>query len=78
MERVDNISFIGDLTAILNSKVLRQILDERKNYYQQKVNEYVRAKDLISAYGALCRWDDIEKFFEMIEMQLKKLKGVEK
>lgn len=65
---------LGELRSIFTSKTLRRILQERKIHHQRKVNEYVRAKDLINAYGALCKYDDSDKLLDAIERRLEKLK----
>lgn len=69
----DKILAIGELKTLINSQVLRRILQQRKQYWQQKVNEYVRAQNLISAYGAVSRIDDIDKFVDVLQQEYEKI-----
>lgn len=73
MHEKDRIVEIGELRSIFTSKTFRRILQERKAHHQIKVNEFIRAKDLISAYGALCKMDDLDKLLDRIEMHLNEL-----
>lgn len=73
MHKKDKVIEIGELRTILRSQVLRRILQERKKYYQGKVNEYVRAQKFTEAYGALKALDDIDKFGDIMQTEYEKL-----
>lgn len=64
---------LGELRSILSSQALRKRLQESRSFHQAKVNEHVRAKDLISAYGELCKLDYIDKFGSLVEKEYEKL-----
>lgn len=67
-------SDIGDLTSVVNSSALRRVLGDRKEYLQKEVNRFVREQNLIQAFGALMRLDDIEKMYLVIEDKIAELK----
>lgn len=64
---------ISELKTILSSRTLRRILQQSKTYHQGKVNEYVRAQNLISAYGELCKLNYIDKLADLIQSEYEKL-----
>lgn len=74
MPPYDKIREIGELTALIRSRSLQRVLQERKIYLQIEVNRFVWAKDLISAYGELCKLKDIDKTMQAIEKRLKQMK----
>ena len=73
MHPKDKIVEISELKAILSSQVLRRILQKRRAYHQNKVNEYVRAQKFTEAYGALKVLDDIDKFGDIVQSEYEKL-----
>ena len=75
MREQDNTFLISELTTIYNSQALRQIMSERKIHHQQKANEYVRAGDLTKAAVAVGKLDDIDKFYDVLQMKITNLKG---
>ena len=67
-------SDIGELTAISKSSAFRRMLERRKVYLQNQVNEFVRSQNLIQAYGELCKLDDIDQLLKMIDKTIEDLK----
>jgi len=72
-----DITAIGELISLLHSKSFLALLEERKNFLQGEVNKFVRAKDLIEAYGALMRKEDVDKTVEMMTKRLQELQKEE-
>ncbi|GAF81027.1 unnamed protein product [marine sediment metagenome] len=73
MHQKDKVFQIGELRTIISSQVLRRILSQRKGYLQTRVNMYVREQNLASAYGTLCKLDDVDKFVDIIQAEYEKL-----
>lgn len=69
----DKIIEISELRTLLQSQVLRRILQQRRIHYQNKVNEYVREQKFTEAYGALKVLDNIEKLGNIIQDEYEKL-----
>jgi len=65
---------IGELTSFLQSQSIRRLLQERRIYLQKRVNEFVDAKDLYSAYGELCKLKDIGMMMDRFQNRLEKLR----
>lgn len=64
---------IGELTSILHSKSFYEIIEERKKYLQGEVNNFVRQENLIKAYGALSKLDDVDQLIKMMAKRLEEL-----
>ena len=65
---------LSELNTIFTSRAFRQLLLTHKEYLQKEVNRFVREQNIIQAYGALCKYDDIEKIMELIEKRITELK----
>lgn len=70
----DNVSDIGELTAIKSSSAFARLLEERKIYLQSQINRFVREQNLIQSYGELCKLEDIDKLMEMVNKTIEELK----
>lgn len=64
---------IRELKSIIDSRAFANLLKVRKEYQQKEANRYVREKDIVSAYAAIAKYDDIEKTIEVIKKQIVKL-----
>ena len=73
MRGSDKISEIGELKTIIGSRALRRILQQSKAYHQRKVNEHVKAQNLISAFGEVSKCDYIDKLWEIIQKECEKM-----
>jgi len=67
-------SDIGELTAISKSSAFRKVLENRKVYLQTQVNKFVEEQNLIEAYAALKKMQDIDKLVEIINKTIADLK----
>lgn len=72
MDRSD-IFYIDDLQRLVDSKALSDFLDERKEIAQGEVNRFVREQNLMSAFGAWTRMNDIDKFRELLKEKIEVL-----
>lgn len=61
---------IAELTSILNSKLFLNLLNEHKKHWQETANENIRQQKLIEAYGAISRYDDIDKIVGLIKKRI--------
>ena len=50
--------------------VFKELLDERKLFIQQEVNKFVKSQQIVEAYGALARLEDIEKLYKVIDRRI--------
>jgi len=66
-------SDIGDLNLFIKSPSLRRFYAERKARAQEEVNQFVREQNLMEAYAALKRMDDIDKQFKVAEQKITEL-----
>jgi len=66
---------IGELSDVVNSRAVRMVLEERKVTLQKEVNACVRKQDWYSAFGAVAKLDDVEKFILMCQNRLDELKN---
>jgi hypothetical protein len=73
-DKIRDMSDIGELQNIVNSSALRRVLNYRKEFHQKEVNRFVREQNLIQAYGSLCKYDDIDKFLEILQKKVNELK----
>ena len=64
---------IRELKSIINSRAFHNLLKARKEHQQREANRYVREQDIVSAYAAIAKYDDIEKTIEIIKKQIVKL-----
>lgn len=64
---------IGELRTITNSQILRRILQKSRAFHQEKVNEHIRAKNLIGAAIALGKVDYIDKLGNIVQAEYDKL-----
>ena len=64
---------IGELKTIINSQVLRRILQKSRIFHQGKVNEFLRAHDWTSASVALGKVDFIDKLGNLVQSEYEKL-----
>ena len=71
----NNTIIIGELTTILNSKSFYAILEEHKKSLQGEVNRFVRADDMLNAYGALRALDDTDKILMLMRKKITDIKG---
>jgi len=74
----DNHREIAELTDILQSKALRQVLSDRKGYLQNEVNKYVRQQEWTEAFGALSKLDDLDKLMDIVTKRAEDLKKEDK
>lgn len=78
MANSDNHREIAELTDILQSKALRQVLSDRKGYLQNEVNKYVRQQEWTEAFGALSKLDDLDKLMDIVTKRAEDLKKEDK
>lgn len=70
MSQYNPVNGLHELQFILSSKAFHTLLSERKQYAQEEVNRFVREQNMIEAYGALRRMEDIDQMVEIIKKRI--------
>lgn len=68
---------LQELSSLVTSNEWRSflsMLDEHKDFLQKQVNTFIRSQDLISAYGALSKLDDIDNILTLVSKRISDLK----
>ena len=81
MAKPDRVEDFDELEILVDSSKWRQyvsVLKKRQVYLQEEVNKWVNEKNLIEAYGALCKLKDIVKTMEMVNKRLEELAKLKK
>jgi len=74
MQRSDNYEAIVELNSISQSSAFRAFLDGRRLYLQVEVNKFIRQQDLINAFGALSKMDDLDKMMKVMGENIETMK----
>jgi propanediol dehydratase large subunit len=74
----DSYQELTDLVNVSESRAYRQFLDNRINFLQEEVNKSVKAKDIIEAYAALGKLNDIKKHMDMLKTRIFELRKEQK
>ncbi len=69
---------IGELTTIVNSSILRSVMESRQAYLQKEANQFIRQQKWTEAYAAVAKMDDLNKTVEILTKQLEELREVNK
>ncbi len=73
MAKSDSSMEVRDLKGIVGSRAFYNVLQRRKVFMQQQVNTFIRDQDLINAYAALAKYDDIDKMVDIFKKRIKEL-----
>jgi hypothetical protein len=73
MAQYNSKELLGELKSIANSRALRLILEERREYAQKEVNRFVKEQNLMEAFAALARLEDNQKLIEIIKQKVAKI-----
>lgn len=73
MSKSDHSIEIRDLKGIVSSRAFHTALQKRKEFMQKQVNTYIRNQDLINAYAALAKYDDIDKMVDIFKKRITEL-----
>jgi predicted house-cleaning noncanonical NTP pyrophosphatase (MazG superfamily) len=70
MAKFDTHIELTELVNVSESRAFQQFLDERKQRLQEEVNKFVKQQDMIEAYGALSKLNDIVKTMDMLKQRI--------
>ncbi len=68
---------LDELTTLVTSVNWAQylkLLKGRKEFLQKEVNRFVRGKDLMEAFGALSKLEDIDKTIDILKKRIEELR----
>ncbi len=71
----DNKRAIAEIQGIISSRVLQETIKEHKEYLQKEVNNFVRQRDIVGAFGALSKLEDYDN---IVKLLLKKAEDLKK
>jgi len=70
----ENKKFLSELNTIANSKALNIIIAAHRIIITNKIIKFVREKDLMSAYGEVCKLDDSNRILKLVQQEIENIK----
>lgn len=67
-----------ELNSILNSKPFLSILDEHRRHIIKSLHEAVRDKNIIIAYGEICKLDNTDRILGLVKLRITEIEKGEK
>jgi|GEM_PF-6079252 len=67
-------SQVKELLDVKQSVPFNILLKQHREYLKKQVLAFVREKKFDEAYGEVCKYDDIDAIFRMIDLRIKQLK----